>query len=144
MASDINDLTIVGRLTKDGELTYTNSGVAVLKLSIANNWSKKVGDAWEDQTNFFDVTLLGRRAEALTQYLLKGVQIAVSGELRQDRWKDNNSGDNRSRVSIKANNIQLLGSKQQEQQQSVGNYQNNQQSYQNQGGNGFDSDSIPF
>ncbi len=108
MATDINSVTIVGRLTRDAELKYTNSGFAISNLGLAVNRSRKDGDQWVEEANFFDVTLLGRRAESLNQYLLKGKQIAVTGELRQERWEQD--GQKRSRVTIQANNIQLIGS----------------------------------
>ncbi len=144
MASDINSTTIVGRLTKDSELKYTNSGMAVAKLSIANNYSKKNGDQWETEVNYFDVSIWGRQAEALNQYLQKGTQIAVMGELRQERWEQD--GQKRSRVSINAKSIQLLGSKDSSQQSNgYGSNQQpkpNNQSYQN-NSQSFESD-IPF
>lgn len=148
MANDINSSTIVGRLTRDGELKYTNSGMAVLKFSIANNWSKKIGDSWEDQTNFFDVTFWGKRAESLSNYLKKGTQVVVKGELRQDRWEQD--GQQRSRVFINADNIQLVGGKSNGGQPNNSGYGSNQepapQNYNNpqQGNNGNFEDDIPF
>jgi len=107
MAADINHVVLVGRLTRDAELKSIASGQAVCKFSIAVNRSKKNGEQWEDEPNFFDVVLWGRRGEALHQYLNKGKTVAVDGELRQDRWQQD--GQNRSKVEIVANNIQLLG-----------------------------------
>ena len=107
MAADINHVVLVGRLTRDAELKSIASGQAVCKFSIAVNRSKKNGEQWEDEPNFFDIVLWGRRGEALHQYLIKGKMIAVDGELRQDRWQQD--GQNRSKVEIVANNIQLLG-----------------------------------
>ena len=155
MATDINNTIVVGRLTRDSELKYTNSGQPVTKFSIANNYSKKNGDQWEELTNFFDVTLWGKRGESLNQYLLKGTQIAVTGELRQDRWEQD--GQQRSRVLINANNIQLLGGKSTNGQannnaqqgynsprpNNNGNPSTNSQQNQ-QGGNGNFKDDIPF
>lgn len=112
MAEDLNRVILVGRLTRDAELQYTNSGFAIGKMSIAVNRRKKQGDQWMDEGNFFDVTLFGKRAESLAQYLLKGNQIAVEGQLNQDRWEQD--GMKRSRVNIDATNIQLLGSKRQD------------------------------
>ena len=109
MAADINNTVVVGRLTRDAELKYTKSGMAVANLGIAVNRSKKDGEQWVEEANFFDIQLWGRRAEALNQYLLKGQQIAVTGELRQERWEQD--GQKRSRVIIVAQNIQLIGSK---------------------------------
>jgi single-strand DNA-binding protein len=74
---------------------------------VAVNRRRKNGDQWEDEANYFDIVLWGRQGEALNQYLLKGKTVGVEGELRQDRWQQD--GQNRSKVEIVANNIQLLG-----------------------------------
>ena len=105
--ADINHVVLVGRLTKDAELKYTAGGQAVCKFSLAINRRRKNGDQWEDEVNYFDVVLWGRQGESLNQYLAKGKAIGVEGELRQDRWQQD--GQNRSKVEIVANNIQLLG-----------------------------------
>jgi single-strand DNA-binding protein len=107
MANDINLVTLVGRLTRDSELKYTNSGTAVCKFSLAVNRKKRSGDQWTDEVSYFDIVLWGKQGEAIQQYLGKGKQIAVSGELRQNRWEQ--EGQNRSKVEIIANNVQLLG-----------------------------------
>jgi len=104
---DINRVVLVGRLTRDAELKSISSGQAVCKFSIAVNRRRKNGDQWEDEPNFFDVVLWGRSGETLHQYLVKGKLVGVDGELRQDRWQQD--GQNRSKVEIVANNIQLLG-----------------------------------
>jgi single-strand DNA-binding protein len=108
MAEDINRVVLIGRLTRDAELKSIASGQSVCKFSIAVNRRKKSGDQWEDEASFFDVVLWGRQGETLHQYLLKGKQVAVDGELRQDRWQQD--GQNRSKVEIVAATVQLLGS----------------------------------
>lgn len=108
MANDINSVILVGRLTRDAELKYTSSGTAVCKFAIAVNRSRKNGESWEDEAHFFDVVLWGRQGEAIHQYLAKGKQVGVTGELRQNRWQTDD-GQNRSRVEIHALNVQLLG-----------------------------------
>ena len=105
--ADINVVILVGRLTRDAELKYTSGGQAVCKFSVAVNRRRKNGDQWEDEANYFDVVLWGRQGESLSQYLQKGKLVGVEGELRQDRWQQD--GQNRSKVEIVANNIQLLG-----------------------------------
>jgi single-strand DNA-binding protein len=107
--SDLNRVTLVGRLTKDAVLSYTTGGTAVCKFSIAVNRKKKDGDEWVDDASYFDIVLWGRQGEALNQYLVKGKQIGVDGELRQERWQDSDSGHARSRVEIVAGSLQLLG-----------------------------------
>jgi single-strand DNA-binding protein len=104
---DLNHVTLIGRLTRDAELKYTSGGQAVCKFSIAVNRRRKNGDQWEDEPNFFDIVLWGRQGESLNQYLVKGKMVGVEGELRQDRWQQD--GQNRSKVEIIANNLQLLG-----------------------------------
>jgi len=107
MPADINNVVLFGRLTRDAELKYTVGGQAVCKFSIAVNRLRKNGEQWEDEANFFDIVLWGKRGEALNQYLVKGKAVGVEGELRQDRWQQD--GQNRSKVEIIANNIQLVG-----------------------------------
>ena len=104
--ADINHVVLVGRLTRDAEIKYTSSGQAVCKFSVAVNRRRKTGDQWVDEPNFFDVVVWGRQGESLNQYLVKGKQVGLDGELRQDRWEQD--GQNRSRVEIVANNLQLL------------------------------------
>jgi single-strand DNA-binding protein len=105
--ADINQVVLVGRLTRDVELKYTNTGFAIANLSLAVNRRVKKDDSWQDEGNFFNCVLIGKRAEALAQYLVKGKQIGIQGELRQDRWEQ--AGQPRSRVEIFVTNIQLLG-----------------------------------
>ncbi|MDR2149444.1 MAG: single-stranded DNA-binding protein [Spirochaetaceae bacterium] len=104
---DLNHVVLIGRLTRDAELKYTANGQAVCKFSIAVNRRRKNGDQWVDEANFFDIVLWGRQGEALNQYLVKGKLVGIDGELRQDRWEQD--GQNRSKVEIIANNLQLLG-----------------------------------
>lgn len=110
--TDINNVTIVGRLTRDcgqQEFQYLQSGTAVARISIAVNRSKKQGDQWVDEASFFDVVIFGKTAENLLPYLQKGKQIVVKGYLKQDRWQDKQTGENRSRVSVVADEVQLIG-----------------------------------
>ena len=104
--NEMNNVILIGRLTKDSELKYIQSGTAVSNFSIAVDKSYKKDD--QKETNFFDVVIWGKTAESLNQYLTKGKQIALQGELEQQRWKSG-EGENRSKVIITARNIQLLG-----------------------------------
>jgi single-strand DNA-binding protein len=107
MSADINSIVLVGRLTRDAELKYTNAGIPVSRLGLAVNRKKKVNNQWIEEANFFDIIVWGKLAEVLQQYLLKGKQISVQGELRQNRWEKD--GKPQSRVEVVATNIQLLG-----------------------------------
>lgn len=107
MANDVNMVVLVGRLTRDPEMRYTNTGTALCRVSLAVNRRKRSGDSWSDEVSYFDVSIWGKQAESLNNYLSKGKQIAVQGELRQNRWEQD--GQKRSRVEVVANTIQLLG-----------------------------------
>lgn len=113
--TDINHIVLVGRLTSDIDsnpkaFSHLQDGTARASIGIAVNRSQKKQDgSYADEASFFDVTVWGKQAENLKPYLTKGKQIAVDGYLKQDRWQKD--GQNFSRVSIVANNIQLLGGK---------------------------------
>lgn len=146
--SDINSVVIVGRLTRDAELRYLNSGTAVASISIAVNRSKKDGVQWISEANFFDVSYFGKGAEGIKPYLTKGTQIAVQGSLRQDRWEKD--GQKFSRVNILADSIELLGSRSSSSQNngnsdSFGGYQQRASYSQNQSsGGGYEPSSEAF
>lgn len=106
--ADLNHVVLVGRLTRDAELKYTSGGMAVCKFALAVNKRRKQGEQWVEEANFFDIVLWGRAGETLNQYLVKGKQVAVEGELHQNRWEQD--GQARSKVEIVASNVQLLGS----------------------------------
>lgn len=108
---DVNEVILVGRLTRPAELRYTNSGTAISAFSIAVNKSRKTQQGWQDEGHFFDVTFFGKQAEAVNQYLTKGQQVVIQGELHQDRWQDQQTQQNRSKVKIIARNVQLVGGK---------------------------------
>lgn len=111
---DLNRWIGIGRLTKDlgadeRSFGYIANGQARANVSIAVNHSKKQGDEWITETDFFDVTIWGKQAENLKPYLTKGKQICVEGHLKQDRWQKD--GQKFSKISIVADNVQLLGGK---------------------------------
>lgn len=96
----------VARLTKDCELKYTNGGLAVCHFSVATDDKVKEGDSWVKRPSFWDVELWGKQAESLTQYLVKGKQIFLSGTQKKESWEKD--GVKHERVKITANDIQLL------------------------------------
>lgn len=108
MATDLNNVMLIGRLVSDPTQKYLPSGMAVAEFTIANNYyvsSKNANDV-----NYFDVVAYGKSAETVAKYLTKGKQIAISGTLRQERWQDKDTNSTRSRVRITINNMQMLGS----------------------------------
>lgn len=122
MANDMNKVILIGRLTRDlgadeRSFGYAPNGNARANISIAVNRSRKSGDQWVDEVYYFDVTIWGKTAENLKPYLTKGKQICVEGYLKQDRWEKD--GQKQSRITIVADNVQLLGGKSDENSNSV-------------------------
>ena len=112
--TDLNKVFLIGRLTRDlgadeRSFGYIGNGTARANVSIAVNRSKKTGDGYTDEVNYFDVTIWGKTAENLKPYLLKGKQILVEGYLKQDRWEKD--GQKQSRITIQAETVRLIGGK---------------------------------
>jgi len=104
----INITVIKGGLTRDAELKYTQGGYAYLSFSLAYTRTVKKGDSWEDKSCYIDCTLWGKRAEALAQYMTKGKQVVVAGELDHQTWETD--GQKRSKHALMVNDINLMSS----------------------------------
>ena len=104
--SDLNEVIVSGRLTRDCELRYTPSGTAVTDVIIASNriWSKDSDR--QEETTFVDVTIWGKQAESLHEYLVKGRHIMVVGRLKLNKW-ETEEGDKRSKLTMVAEKINL-------------------------------------
>ncbi|MBN8219145.1 MAG: single-stranded DNA-binding protein [Spirochaetes bacterium] len=105
MPWDLNVIMIVGRLTRDPELSYTQNNTPMCRFSIANNRGNQEGDV-----NFFDVVAWNKTAEVVHQVVRKGSQVAIEGKLKQNKFVDKTTGQNRSVVNIIASSVQFLGS----------------------------------
>lgn len=114
MADNLNVVAIRGNLTRDPELKHVgDKNTAMLRMDIAvNSWFGK------DYVSYFNVTLFGKQADAIHQYLQKGKGVAVQGKLKQDRWEQD--GNNRSKVVIMADHVDLLPDGKQSNQRSSG------------------------
>lgn len=122
--ADINTVFLVGRCTRDGELKYTQGGMAILTVSLAVNRYRKTAQGASEEVNFFDVSVFGKQAEGIKPYMTKGRQVAVKGFLKQDRWQDDQGGTH-SRVSICAEDVQLLAAPQGQGQPANNGYYDN-------------------
>ncbi len=100
----MNIAMITGRLTRDAELKSTNNGVYYSKFSIAS--SKKIKD--KEKVLFMDCAIWGKYAETMNQYLEKGKQLSVKGELVFNSW-ENSEGRKCSRISLDVTDILLVG-----------------------------------
>ena len=100
MAFD-NTVTVVGNVTRDPELRFTQNGAAVASFGLA--WNRKTQDG-EDQPSFFDVTCWRQLAENVSESLVKGSRVIVYGRLEQRSW-ETQDGDRRSKVEIIADDV---------------------------------------
>lgn len=103
MARGINQVILMGRLTRDPETRTTTSGKSVTSFSLAVDRQGQ-----DDQADFFDVTAWEKTGELVAQYLSKGRRCLVQGRLRQDSWDDKETGKKRSRVEVVAFDVTFL------------------------------------
>ncbi len=106
MAFGVNNITILGNITRDPELRFTPNGTAVVGFGLAVNRSirdKKSGE-WQEEVDFFNVTAWFKLAENCAESLTKGDRVLISGRLSQDRWEDK-EGQKRSVIKITASVI---------------------------------------
>ncbi|MBA3650562.1 MAG: single-stranded DNA-binding protein [Chthoniobacterales bacterium] len=110
--ANLNKVLLMGNLTRDPEVRYTPKGTAVAELGIAVNrvYSGENGEKREEVT-FVDVTVWGRTAENVGEYLKKGRPVFVEGRLQLDSWEDKQSGQKRNKLKVVADNVQFLGSR---------------------------------
>jgi len=131
-----NKVVLVGNLTRDIELRYSQSGMAIAKTAIATSRKFTSNGEKKEEVMFIDLTFFGRSGEVANQYLRKGSKILVEGRLQFDQWTDQNGGK-RSKHSIAVETMQMLDSKGDNQNSgnAQGNY-NAPQQQQSQGGYG--------
>lgn len=106
-----NKVVLMGNLTRDPELRYTQSNLAVCKVGLAVNRRVKDSqtDQWREEATFVDVTIFGKRGEAFERFHKKGASAFIDGELRFDQWEDKESGQKRSKLYVVANNWEFVG-----------------------------------
>ncbi len=103
-----NRVILVGNITRDIELKYTQGGTAVTDIGLAVNDRRKTATGeWIDETTFVDVTLWGRTAEVASEYLGKGSPILIEGRLKLDTWES--EGQKRSKLRVVCDRMQMLG-----------------------------------
>ena len=102
-----NTVTVVGNVTRDPELRFTNSGQATASFGLAVNrrWQNRQTQEWEEQVSFFDVVCWREMAENVSESLTKGSRVVVTGRLEQRSWDDKNTGDKRSKIEIVADEV---------------------------------------
>ena len=104
----MNTVTIIGRAGQDAEIKYFESGKVKTTFSLAVN--RRDTKLKEDVTDWYNIEVWDKQAEFAGEYIKKGRQVAVDGRISISKWTDQ-TGEERERFLIIANNIRLLGSK---------------------------------
>jgi len=105
-----NKIILVGNLTRDIELRYSQAGMGIANTAIATSHKFTQNGEKKEEVCFVDITFFGRSAEVANQYLRKGSKILVEGRLKLDSWVDQN-GQKRSKHSVTVATMQMLDSK---------------------------------
>ena len=132
----LNQIVVVGRLTRDPELRTTGSGVSVMSFTVAVERRFKQGD--EKVTDFIECVAWRYNAEFLAKYAGKGRLVCVSGSLQSRKWKDKD-GNNRTSWEIQADNVELLDRPKDGQQNGAGYAQTGNVGYGQGASSGFDT-----
>jgi len=110
MARSLNQVTLMGNLTRDPELRQTPTGQNVTSFSLALNRSyKDQSGEWQEATDYIDIVCWGPLAERVSQYLSKGRRCLVQGRLQSRNWEQD--GQKRSKVEVLANDVTFLDSR---------------------------------
>ena len=109
--ANLNKVFIMGNLTRDPELRYTQGGTAVAKFGMAinRNWTSAEGEKKEDVC-FVDITAFGRQAEVICEYCHKGRPLFVEGRLQYSTWQSQ-EGQKRSKLEVVVEGFQFIGAR---------------------------------
>ena len=106
----LNKVMLLGRLGRDPEKKYTNSGVAVCNFSLATSESVKQGNSWEDKTEWHKIVVFGNQAENVSKFVKKGSLVFVEGRIQSRSYQDKD-GNEKYVTEIVANLIRFLDMK---------------------------------
>lgn len=108
MSRSVNQVTLLGRLTRDPELRQTPNGASVASFSMALNrsWKDQNSGEWKEETDFIDCVAWGALAERLEKMVKRGQRLLISGRLSQRSWEQD--GQKRSKVEVVVNDMTLI------------------------------------
>lgn len=110
MARSLNQVFLMGNLTRDPELRQTPGGQSVCSFSLALNRSyKDASGEWQEATDYIDIVAWGPLGERVSQYLSKGRRCLVQGRMQSRSWEQ--EGQKRSKVEVLANDVTFLDSR---------------------------------
>ncbi len=110
--NSLNKASLIGRLGKDPEVSYTASGIAVAKFTMATSerWKDDSGNV-QEKTEWHNIVVWRKLAEICGQYLKKGSKVYIEGKLQTSSWDDKNTGVKKYRTEIIADDMIMLDSK---------------------------------
>lgn len=121
---NVNKLFVAGRLTRDPQVKFLPTQVAVCEFGIANNRRfRTVAGEDREEVLFVDCSAFGKTGEAIAQHFHKGKEIYLEGRLKLDQWDDKQTGAKRSKLTMVVDNWQFIGGKSDE----AGDRQDDQQ-----------------
>jgi single-strand DNA-binding protein len=111
--ANYNKVILIGNLTRDPELRFTATGLAVAKLGLAVNrtWRDANTSEQKEEVTFVDISAFGKQAETLGKYVKKGFPIMIEGRLRLDTWEDKQTNQKRSKLAVVLEGFQFLDSR---------------------------------
>lgn len=109
-----NQITLLGNLTREIELRYTQGGSAVASTGIATSHKYTVNGEKKEEVMFVDLTFFGKSGEIANQYLHKGSKVFITGRLKLDQWEDKDTGAKRSKHTVVVDEMKMLDTKSKE------------------------------
>lgn len=125
---NLNNVILIGNLVREPEIKYSPSGVCICVFDIANNNSYLKGNETVESVSYFQIKCFGTIAQNVGKFLHKGSQVAVCGQLKQDRWEDKTTGKTVSKIYVLAVTIEFLSKKSDEKPQTQKQVQNQKSS----------------
>jgi single-strand DNA-binding protein len=102
----INSITLVGRAGRDPEVRYFESGTMVANLTLAVNRRSR-----DEEPDWFNLEIWGKQAQVAADHVKKGMLLGIIGSVKIDKWPDKATGEQRSKLVIRVDRLELLGSK---------------------------------
>jgi single-strand DNA-binding protein len=109
--SNYNKVILMGNLTRDPEVRFTQGNMAVCKVGLAVNrrFKDTTSGEWREEATFVDITIFGKRGEAFEKYHKRGQSAFIEGSLRFDSWEDKDGGGKRSKLYVVADSWEFVG-----------------------------------
>lgn len=114
----LNYVALIGNLTRDPEMRYTQNGTPICSFGIAMSKKYQQNGQEHEEVCFVDVAYIRKGADGIARYLAKGSPVLVTGSLKLEQWTGRDGG-NRSRISVQAERVQFLNPPPKQERQSV-------------------------